>query len=81
MTDFATFADYRGNDFALILLSFMEEKMQKEGMKTSYTIARAKSYGMNLTFAKRNYNFAGLLINNTNISGSIENMNVLYKKI
>jgi hypothetical protein len=45
-----------------------------------FTIARARSTGMNVTFAKNGYSFAGTLINNTNISGRIESMNVWYKR-
>ncbi|MDD4047577.1 MAG: putative beta-lysine N-acetyltransferase, partial [Clostridia bacterium] len=39
------------------------------------------SYGMNISFAKHRYQYCGTLINNTNISGSIESMNVWYKAL
>ncbi len=79
MTDFATLPDYRGNGFAVYLLEKMEKEMRKQGIKTAYTIARALSFGMNITFAKMGYTFSGTLINNTNISGKLESMNVWYK--
>jgi len=79
MTDFATLPAFRGNKLALYLLSMMETEMKKRGMKTLYTIARAHSVGMNITFARNGYKFAGTLINNTNISGAIESMNIWYK--
>jgi putative beta-lysine N-acetyltransferase len=78
-TDFGTNPDYRGNAFAAILLAKMENKMTIRGIKTRYTIARALSPGMNITFAKAGYRYAGTLINNTGISGNIESMNVWYK--
>ncbi len=53
--------------------------MKKRGIKTSYSIARAVSYGMNITFAKHGYIYSGTLVNNTNIAGSIESMNVWHK--
>ena len=53
--------------------------MKRQGMHTAYTIARSLSAGMNITFAKLGYVFAGTLTNNTNISGKIESMNVWYK--
>lgn len=81
MTDFACLEKFRGNDFALILLNHMEKELKKSGYKTFYTIARAVSYGMNITFAKTGYRYAGTLINNTNISGGLESMNVWYKNI
>ena len=56
-------------------------EMKDKDIKMAYTIARAVSYGMNITFCKRGYTFAGTLINNTNISGGIENMNVWYKAL
>ena len=79
MTDFATLPDYRGFSFALMLLIKMEEEMRKKNITTFYTIARAYSYGMNITFARNGYTFCGTLYNNTNISGKIESMNVWHK--
>ncbi|MEA2012972.1 MAG: putative beta-lysine N-acetyltransferase [Verrucomicrobiota bacterium] len=81
MTDFATLPEYLGNGFAQHLLVEMENEMIKKEIKTAYTIARAMSAGMNITFSKIGYNFAGKLTNNTNISGQIESMNVWYKNL
>ncbi len=79
MTDFATLPEWRGNGFGQCLLLQMEKAMQNKGIKTAYTIARAMSAGMNVTFSKTGYRFSGRLKNNTNISGNIESMNVWYK--
>ncbi len=79
MTDFATLPEWRGNGFAQCLLLQMENAMKNKGIKTTYTIARAMSTGMNVTFSKTGYRFGGRLKNNTNISGNIETMNVWYK--
>ena len=81
MTDFATDPLFRGSGFAGILLNMMEDEMRKEGMVMAYTIARAISLPMNSTFASAGYLFGGMLPNNTNISGSMESMNVWYKKL
>lgn len=81
MTDFATLCNFRGKSISLRLLSTMEEKIKAQGIKTCYTIARAHSYGMNITFAKAGYKYAGTLFNNTNISGRIESMNIWYKPL
>lgn len=81
MTDFATLPEYRGKGLAQKLLSIMDLKMRVEGIKTAYTIARSKSFGMNITFSRSDYSYAGTLKNNTNISGSIESMNVWYKRL
>lgn len=81
MTDFATLEEYRGNDFSYCLLKKMESYSQSIGLKTAYAMARATSFGMNITFKKRGYNFAGTLTNNSNIGGSIESLNVWYKNL
>ncbi|MDH3345939.1 MAG: putative beta-lysine N-acetyltransferase [Kiritimatiellaceae bacterium] len=81
MTDFATLPDHLGNGLAAHLLRFMEPEMIKRGIATLYTIARAISPGMNITFAKCGYTFSGTLINNTQISGSIESMNLWHQSV
>lgn len=81
MTDFATLEEYRGKSFASYLLSMMEISAKQKGIKTLYTIARAVSTGMNIVFLKSGYKYCGTLVNNTNIDGAIESMNVLYKSI
>jgi putative beta-lysine N-acetyltransferase len=79
MTDFATDPDFRGKKLGQRLLSRMEKEMMKMNIKTVYTIARLPSIPMNKVFLKHQYQFAGTLLRNTNISGSIESMNVYYK--
>lgn len=79
MTDFATSPDHLGLGLAVHLLQFMESEMKKRNILTLYTIARAISPGMNITFSKCGYHVGGTLINNTQISGTIENMNLWYK--
>ncbi len=81
ITDFATLPEWTGYSLALHLLCRMEQHLRQEQIMTAYTIARAMSPGMNITFAKAGYQFAGRLKNNTNISGSIESMNVWYKPL
>jgi beta-lysine N6-acetyltransferase len=81
MTDFATHPDFRGQGLAQALLRSVEDYARSVGHRTAFTIARARSAGMNITFARRGYSFAGTLINNTQISGNIESMNVWYKSL
>ena len=81
VTDFATGTQFRGMGFAGILLHAMETEMKKEGILLAYTIARAISRPINATFAGAGYQYGGLLPNNTNICGSLESMNVWYKKL
>ena len=81
ITDFAALPGWRGNSLGTYLLTRMEQAMKAKSIKTAYTIARAASPGMNITFAKCDYEYGGRLINNTNISGQIENMNIWYKPL
>ena len=79
MTDFATAPDFRGQGLARRLLATMVRDAHGRGIPLSFTIARAVSAGMNLTFHRGGYRFAGTLVNNTNISGGLESMNVWYR--
>jgi len=71
----------RGGGVAVHLLLEMEQAMPGLGISTLYTIARACSHGMNITFARCGYTYGGMLVNNTQISGAIESMNVWYKRL
>lgn len=79
MTDFATKEGETGKGFASALLAAMEQDMPRQGITTFYTIARAFSHGMNSSFARAGYRYGGTLVNNTDIFGRIESMNVWYK--
>lgn len=81
MTDFATRTEFRRKGLAQRLLARMEREVRGVGIRTAYTIARAGSAGMNLTFARSGYLFGGTLVNNTHIAGGIESMNVWYKPL
>ena len=81
MTDFATLPAFRGQGLANFLLEKMEAAIRQLGIRTAYTIARAYSYGMNITFAKQGYLHGGTLTANTQISGGLETMNVWYKPL
>lgn len=81
MTDFATLEGHQGKGMSAYLLQRMEENMAREGLKLSYTIARATSYPINKVFSRAGYAYGGRLINNTNICGTYESMNVWYKRL
>ena len=81
MTDFATRPECRGQGLSGHLLRCMEAAMRSAGMKTAYTIARATSFPMNLTFARAGYAYGGTLINNTGICGGVESMHVWYRPL
>ncbi len=47
----------------------------------AFIIARALSYPISATFAWVGYTWAGTLVNNTNIYGGFESMNVWYRSL
>lgn len=81
MTDFATLPEHRGKGLAVRLLGRLEDEALNRGVKTTYTIARVDSYGMNRVFAKLGYRYAGCLLKNTQIGGRIRSMYVWYKRL
>jgi putative beta-lysine N-acetyltransferase len=81
MTDFATLPGWEGRGLGCRLLSAMESDMAAQGMITAFSIARARSFGMNIIFGKLGYTYGGLLTNNTHIAGQIESMTVWHKRI
>ena len=81
MTDFATLPKHRGKNLSYFLLKEMEKEMVAQDFKTLFTIARSASIGMNATFARQDYEYAGTLVNNTYIGEDIESMNVWYKHL
>jgi putative beta-lysine N-acetyltransferase len=76
MTDCATLEKYRGYSLSERLLYILEHEVQKHGSFSLYTLARAQSYGMNRVFHKLGYRYQGRLINNCDIAGSFEDMNL-----
>jgi len=81
MTDFATDPEHRRASLAAHLLAAMEASARQHGVKKAFTIARAVSYGINILFARAGYTFGGTLVNNTNISGRVQSMNIWYKSL
>lgn len=81
MTDFATHPQHTGHSLSRMLLAFMEHSMKQQDIRTLYTIARLNSIPMNKTFLKSGYRYSGTLLNNTQIAGSIESMNIYYKRL
>jgi len=79
MTGFATLPEYRGCGFSGYLLQQMETKMRSIGVKTTFAIARARSYPANIIFARAGYTHAGTVPGCVNICGSLEDMSIWYR--
>ncbi len=81
MTDCATSPKARGAGLMQHLLIKLETDLKAQKIKTAYTLARATSIGMNKVFFRLNYEYSGRLINNCDIFGSYEDMNIWVKKL
>ena len=81
MTDFATLPDRRGLGLAQHTLAALEEDMAEQDIPYLYTIARARSAGMNRVFYNRGYEWTGTLVKNCHIAGRFENMHVWCKTL
>jgi beta-lysine N6-acetyltransferase len=81
MTDFATLPSQRGLGLAQHILAALENDMAERDIPNLYTIARARSAGMNRVFYNRDYGFTGTLVNNCHIAGQFEDMHVWCKSL
>jgi len=80
IVDFVTHPDYRGQNLSYFLVQDIKKLMDGLGCKTVYTMVRATSYGLNITFSKHGFILAGTLTNNCVVRDSLESMNVWYYK-
>lgn len=81
LTDCATVNSARGMGLMTHILTFLEEELIKREYICSYTMARARSYGMNNVFHQMNYEFLGRLVNNCDIFGDYEDMNIWVRDL
>tara|TARA_R110002153_G_scaffold34070_6_gene102311 strand:+ start:314 stop:1171 length:858 start_codon:yes stop_codon:yes gene_type:complete len=80
IVDFVTHPDYRGQNLSYFLVQDIKEKMKTSGCKTVYSMVRATSYGLNITFSKHGFILAGTLTNNCVVRDTMESMNIWYFK-
>ena len=81
LTDCATSARARGRGLMIHLLGRLEDDLRRQGIQTGYSLARARSQGMNRVFYRLGYEYSGRLINNCDIYGRFEDMNIWVKQL
>ena len=81
LTDCATHPDERGKGLMSIILHSLENDLRRRSYRCAFTLARAQSYGMNAAFHSLGYEFNGRLVNNCDIYGSFEDMNLWSKDL
>ncbi len=79
LTDCATAPSARGQGLMFHLLQALESDLRERNITTSYTLARGTSFGMNLVFYRLGHEYCGRLINNCDIYGQFEDMNIWSK--
>ncbi len=81
LTDCATRPEARGRGLMSQLLRRLERELTTRGYICAYTMARARSYGMNAVFHGLGYTFMGRLVNNCDIYGAYEDMNIWVRRL
>lgn len=81
ITDCATYPDYRDRGVLSNIIYSLELDLKKQRIITLYSFSRAINPSINFIFSKQDYKFTGRLINNCNICGTFEDMNIWVKNI
>lgn len=81
LTDCATLKASRGRGLMAQILKFLEAELDRRDFICAYTMARARSYGMNNVFYQLGYRFMGRLVNNCDIYGAYEDMNIWVRDL
>ncbi len=81
LTDCATKHEARGKGLMSHILVLLEDEIARRGYICAYTMARSRSYGMNNVFYRLGYEFSGRLINNCDIYGAYEDMNIWVRDL
>lgn len=81
ITDCATYPEHRGEGILSNIIYQLEEDLKKMNFITLYSLSRSINPGINMVLSKHNYKYTGRLINNCNICGAFEDMNIWTKNI
>lgn len=81
LTDCATRPEARGKGIMTHLLRWLEHELRERRYICAYTMARARSFGMNMVFHRMGYTFLGRLVNNCDIYGAYEDMNIWGQRL
>jgi beta-lysine N6-acetyltransferase len=81
MTDCATTPAAQSKGLMQAILIGLEEDVRARGIITAYTLARGLSTGMNRVFFRLGYEYSGRLVNNCDIFGDFEDMNIWVKRL
>ncbi|WP_373073262.1 GNAT family N-acetyltransferase [Zeaxanthinibacter enoshimensis] len=81
ISDFASHPNHRGQNLSYYLVEKMISIAREEELNSVCVLARATSYGRNITLSKLGFSCGGTLRNNTLIGSSLESVNVWYQQL
>lgn len=81
ITDCATRTSFRGKGYLNQMVFSLENDLRTLGYLTAFSLARARSFGMNIVLSKRGYKYSGRHINNCRIMNGFEDMNIWVKRL
>lgn len=81
ITDCATLEEFRGKGLLSELIYHLEILLQEKKYITLFSLSRSLSTGINIVLGKHGYLYSGRLINNCDIMGKFEDMNIWVKKL
>lgn len=81
ITDCATYPKYQGRNIVSELIFQLETHLKRNSFASVYSLSRANNIGINRSLSKLGYMYRGRLINNCNISGGYEDMNIWVKTL
>ncbi|MDR6225103.1 putative beta-lysine N-acetyltransferase [Desmospora profundinema] len=81
LTDCATLPAHRNHRLLSHQFSCQIQRMKRKGVQTLFCYARAVSTGMNLISVRNGFTCGGRMVQNSNIDGRLECMNIWFKKL
>jgi putative beta-lysine N-acetyltransferase len=81
ITDCLTILSERGKGLIKELIIALEKELSDRGFRSTYTLCRALSSGINIAFASLGYAYTGRLVNNCRIGEGFEDMNIWCKML
>ncbi len=79
ITDCCTNPIFRGKGLLTNLIIELEKTLNNSNIGTLYSLSRATEPGINKVLWKMQYKYSGRMLNNCNISGDFEDMNIWVK--
>lgn len=81
MSDCATLPSHRGKGLISYQFFGLIEQMRQKRIQTLFSYSRSLSASMNAINVRHGFTYGGRMLRNSNIGGSLENMNIWFKNL